>query len=918
MKKFDRKTANRLVSSGTPDSIRRYCAEFAEKGDPDAQAVLDIFFGGSLCKDEKKVVEWLELAAKKGRTEAQYALGIRCLNGIGVPADKDKAVELLKAAAEKGYDKAREELEKLGLAKKPNIIVLTKGQYQKKVAYMNVMDNIFSAQAGAEELEAAAKNHDPSALFKLGIMYLLGVDVRVKQDKAKAVGYIEEAERLGAKGAAYVFHNKIPLEDEKLRLAIAEIQCELGVCYFDGTTDKNMGKALKLIKMSVDNGHPEAEYNLGLCYLGGTEEDKKKAFGCFEKAAESDERAKNSLGVCFKNGIGTDRNEDKAVKLFKEAADLGYAEAQFNYAYCRYMGIGSQERNEEEAGEYFRLSADKIAGSQFFVGGYFYHGLGGMEKDREKAVEYYKKAAKGNFAFAQYILGMLYEQGETVEKNEDEALKYYAAAAENGIDIAQDRLGKFYVKKRETQNAIKWFTAAAKRGRAVFQYDLLAYREQYADVSAEDDFDAFKALEKAAEQGNAEAENYLGMCYEKGVGTKRNLQEAFRLYNSSTAANDPKGQYNLARCYDDNSELSADVSFFLSIDADSQKAAELYEKAAESDCTEAQFEYGRCLEYGIGREPNDKTAMEFYYLAAENGHKMARRHYERLKAHNVTIEEKDLALEKEKREKSELDRALRDHIEKESSDKRDKLDEAKNKLIDILGKANWELMLDDTKKALTTAQYEWDNCKGLPNYEYSGIVINMNTALESELCRWFFVGFQNYMRNYMKNYLKKRRENCEEWPVILTYKGYRKRTAFKPERFVMGMTAEIFGKEPHSDDPSYNEKHGDLANLAKWRKLYLKAITKGNSKDPTLLFTGGEPNGRAFCSAGSILGRIEYIREKRNRAAHKSTVTKEVCEEYYDIIIGKKQGEGSSLFRELFSLLRKSEYTSPDKFAKRS
>lgn len=133
MKKFDRKTVNRLVSSGTPDSIRRYCAEFAEKGDPDAQAVLDIFFGGSLCKDEKKVVEWLELAAKKGRTEAQYALGIRCLNGIGVPADKDKAVELLKAAAEKGYDKAREELEKLGLAKKPNIIVLTKGQYQKKL-----------------------------------------------------------------------------------------------------------------------------------------------------------------------------------------------------------------------------------------------------------------------------------------------------------------------------------------------------------------------------------------------------------------------------------------------------------------------------------------------------------------------------------------------------------------------------------------------------------------------------------------------------------------------------------------------------------------------------------------------------------------------------------------------------------------
>lgn len=892
MKKFDRKTVNRLISSGTPDSIRRYCAEFAEKGDPDAQAVLDVFFGGNSCKDEKTLVEWLEIAAKKERPEAQYALGIRCLNGVGVPADKDKAVELLKAAADKGHDKAREELQKLALP--------------------NAGEQIYSAPDRIETLKIAAKNHDPSALFRLGVMYLSGLDVRVKKDKAKAVRYIEEAERRGADWATYVFHDKKTIDDKKQRFIVGGLQCALGICYFDGTTDKNMEKAVKLLKMSLDNGFPDAEYNLGMCYLNGTEEDKQKAFSCFEKAAEYDERAKNSLGHCFQYGIGTDRDENKAVKLFKEAADLGYTEAQFNYAYCRYMGNGSQPKDEAEAGEYFRKSAESIAASEFFVGFYYYYGLGGMENDKSKAVEYFINAAKENFAPAQYMLGIIYEQGETTEKNDDKALEYYSAAAENGYDEAQFALASLYCRRREHQNAIKWLTAAAKQGSVIVsQYSLLEYREKYTDVPPEDDFDAFKALKNAAKQGNAEAENYLGMCYEKGVGTKRDLQEAYRLYSSAADANNPMGQYNLARCYDENSELSADVSLFLNIDPDFQKAAELYEKAAEKDCAEAQFEYGRCLEYGIGREPSDKTAMKFYYLAAGNGHKMARRHYERLKAHNVTIEKKDFALEKEKREKDELDRALRDYIENGSSDK---LDKAKNKLIDILGKANWDLMLDATKTALATAQYEWDNCKGLPSYEYTGIVMNMNTALESELCRWFFVGFQNYM----KKCRKKSGENCEEWPVILTYRNYRKRTAFDPERFVMGMTAEIFGKAPHINDASYNEKHKDLANLADWRTKYLNAIIKTRSKDPTVLFTGVKPGGRSFCTPDSILGRIESLREKRNPAAHKEPVPKEVCEEYYNIIIGKKEGEGSSLFRELFSLLRKSEYTSPDKFEKRS
>ena len=55
----------------------------------------------------------------------------------------------------------------------------------------------------------------------------------------------------------------------------------------------------------------------------------KKAFEIYKNSADKGYvNAQFELGYCYSNGIGTDINKVKAFELYKEAADKGYSKAQ--------------------------------------------------------------------------------------------------------------------------------------------------------------------------------------------------------------------------------------------------------------------------------------------------------------------------------------------------------------------------------------------------------------------------------------------------------------------------------------------------------------------------------------------------------------------------------------------------------------
>ena len=84
--------------------------EHAQRGDAESQLWLARQYeSGScgLCKDDPLAVVWFKKAAEAGRAEAQFALGIRCFFGLGVPQNLEQAASLLHKAAQQGHAEAQ-------------------------------------------------------------------------------------------------------------------------------------------------------------------------------------------------------------------------------------------------------------------------------------------------------------------------------------------------------------------------------------------------------------------------------------------------------------------------------------------------------------------------------------------------------------------------------------------------------------------------------------------------------------------------------------------------------------------------------------------------------------------------------------------------------------------------------------------
>jgi hypothetical protein len=61
---------------------------------------------------------------------------------------------------------------------------------------------------------------------------------------------------------------------------------------------------------------------------------------------------------CLKHGIGTEKNEEEAIKLYHIAAEQNYSIAACNLGWCYKNGNGV-EKNEREAIRLFRIAADQ-------------------------------------------------------------------------------------------------------------------------------------------------------------------------------------------------------------------------------------------------------------------------------------------------------------------------------------------------------------------------------------------------------------------------------------------------------------------------------------------------------------------------------------------------------------------------------
>ena len=75
------------------------------------------------------------------------------------------------------------------------------------------------------------------------------------------------------------------------------------------------------------------------------------------KAEQGDADAQVSLALCYANGTGIEKDEQKAVEWYQKASDQGNAVAQFSLALCYENGIGV-EKDEQKAFELYQKVAE--------------------------------------------------------------------------------------------------------------------------------------------------------------------------------------------------------------------------------------------------------------------------------------------------------------------------------------------------------------------------------------------------------------------------------------------------------------------------------------------------------------------------------------------------------------------------------
>ena len=260
-------------------------------------------------------------------------------------------------------------------------------------------------------------------------------------------------------------------------------------------------------------------------------------------------------------------------------------------------------------------------------------------------------------AKALYEKGFDYEYGITKTVDRTLADKFLKEAADLGHADALFFLGMNAVDNGDLEQARAYADSAIELGNMAGKYILAEISEQEYLGDAEELYKAgFKALKEKVEQGDLHYSNVLGYAYRFGIGTKRDIEQAIKVFTpsaeqgnamslghlgeiyfeqgkvedskkftlKSAEKNNSKAQLNLSFIDDDtekslywlnkaaeNNEISAIMNLaYYYHDKDIKKAASYYQKAADLDDDQAVVELNYLYENGEGVEKNDEKAVE--------------------------------------------------------------------------------------------------------------------------------------------------------------------------------------------------------------------------------------------------------------------------------------------------------------------
>lgn len=216
----------------------------------------------------------------------------------------------------------------------------------------------------------------------------------------------------------------------------------------------------------------------------------------------------------------------EALDEWQRAAQAGDGQAALYVGLLHDLGRGVAQDSKAARTWYERAAALGNAAAMFNIGTLYDSG-NGVPRDHVVAADWYRKAAAQGIGRAAYALGLMYEAGDGVPNDRARAVRYFRQALTSGIAAARPHLaalGNSTERIRNDKVADK--EPAKDNGMEEFN----RAQELLLESTPEALPAAIALLREAAGKGDTAAAYNLGYCYENGIGTKADQQQAYAWY----------------------------------------------------------------------------------------------------------------------------------------------------------------------------------------------------------------------------------------------------------------------------------------------------------------------------------------------------------------------------------------------------
>lgn len=207
-------------------------------------------------------------------------------------------------------------------------------------------------------------------------------------------------------------------------------------CWAYGTVKKDKDESTKWRLAGRDAGDTLASLNVAYT-LPADDLERKNIFSSLFKevlqlAESGDVFAQFEVADMYKNGYGTDKDEEEQIRWLIASANEGFWKTQYKLA-TYYLNKGDYQ----QAYEWYKKAAELGNGEAACWVGYFYNMGYGVNKDDEKEFFWSKKSAELGDDQGMSNLAHCYYCGRGVSCDYDEAKKWWKKSAELGNQDAK-------------------------------------------------------------------------------------------------------------------------------------------------------------------------------------------------------------------------------------------------------------------------------------------------------------------------------------------------------------------------------------------------------------------------------------------------------------------------------------------------